>query len=150
MLRIIILISIKYINHINRGYDCIDKLINSTNRTRNQPQCVGYFRNQAAYKAELLAFETNEKALIAAEIVAATTQTSAPTQTPDPYSEFFTNTNTKTNTNTNTNTNQNSWPEYFTNYSDKSADEMLDKLGNVKILKFDLLEQGEDIIAVME
>jgi hypothetical protein len=134
----------KYINHINRGYDCIDKLINSTNRTRNQPQCVSYFRNQPAYKAELLAFENNEKALIVAERVAATTQTSAPTQTPDPYSEFF------TNTKTNTNPNQNSWPEYFTNYSDKSADEMLDKLGNVKILKFDLLEQGEDIIAVME
>jgi hypothetical protein len=126
----------KYINHIKAGYTCLDKLINSPNKNQKDQVCEDYFNNQADYAQEVLNFETNEKVLNAASIVTPA-PTSAPTPTVDPNSEFFSNQSGK-------------WTEYFTNYSALSADKMLAKLGTVKIYKSDLLQQGEDIIAIME
>lgn len=129
----------KYIAHIKSGYDCIDVLINSTkdqNNTQKIPQCENYFNNQANYAKELLSYEANEAAIAASEVVTPA-PTSRPTPSIDPNSEFFSN-------------NSGKWNEYFTNYAAETADVMIKKLETVKIYKSDLLNQGEDIIAVME
>ncbi len=128
----------KYVNHINRGYDCLDRLIKTTGKAKNEAVCVDYRRGEAAYKASLLTDTINEKTALAAEIAANTpAPTAGPTPTVDPTSEFFSN-------------NYYKWTEYFTNYSAETAQNMLDKLGNVKINQEDLLTEGEDIIAVIE
>ncbi len=135
----------KYIRHINKGYSCLDYLIDKSGTDKNAKNsaiCVDYKKGEKEYKASLLADALNEKSILEAEI-AASMPTSAPTAAPtvDPESEFFDN---------NIGNKKGNWTEYFTNYSSQTLEDMLTKLGNVKINMDDLESSGEDLIAVME